>query len=373
MSDRMFVATRKGLFTLVRSRGGAAPWQISRAAFLGDNVSIVLPDARDGHVYAAIGHGHFGVKLHRSADGGGTWEECAVPEYPPLPEGAAPDMCPMRNTPLPNHLEMIWSLEGGGPDQPGRLWCGTLPGALFRSDDRGTTWQLVSSLWHEPRRKRWFGGGMDFPGIHSVCVDPRDSRRVAVGVSCGGVWLTGDDGASWECRAEGMFAEYMPPEQRGAPEIQDPHRLVRCRKKPDAMWVQHHNGVFRTTDGAMSWHEVPAASPSVFGFAVAVHPREPDTAWFVPAIKDERRIPVNGQVVVSRTRDGGKTFEVLRNGLPQSHAYDIVFRHCLDIDDSGNGLAFGSTTGSLWTTDNQGDSWQAVTHHLPPIYCVRFA
>ncbi len=92
MSDRLFAATRKGLFTLQRNGSGPSPWKVTRAAFLGDNVGMVLPDRRDGHVYAAIGHGHFGSKMHRSPDGGETWEECAVPAYPAPPEGAAPDL-----------------------------------------------------------------------------------------------------------------------------------------------------------------------------------------------------------------------------------------------------------------------------------------
>ena len=142
--------------------------------------------------------------------------------------------------------------------------------------------------------------------------------------------------------------------------------------RPDHLWAQHHNGVFRSTDGAASWRDVPDLRPSVFGFAVAVHPTDPDTAWFVPAIKDERRIPVGGQVVVTRTRDGGRTCDVLRDGLPQEHAYDLTFRHALDVDGRGESLAFGSTTGSLWASDDQGDSWQCVSTHLPPVYAVRF-
>jgi hypothetical protein len=112
--------------------------------------------------------------------------------------------------------------------------------------------------------------------------------------------------------------------------------------------------------------------PSGFGFAVAVHPHDADTAWFVPGIKDEHRIPVDGKLVVTRTRDGGRSFEVLDRGLPQEHAYDLVLRHALDVDASGEVLAFGSTTGSLWISENGGDDWQAVSHHLPPIYAVRF-
>jgi len=136
--------------------------------------------------------------------------------------------------------------------------------------------------------------------------------------------------------------------------------------------VQHHNGIFRSDDGGKTWVEIKKAGPSTFGFAVVVHPDEPDTAWFIPAIKDEKRIPVDGKVVVTRTRDGGKSFDTLSKGLPQEHAYDLVFRHALDIDGTGNRLAFGSTTGSLWVSEDQGDSWQTVSANLPPVYCVRF-
>lgn len=374
MSDRIFVATRKGLFTLERSsRRKDGPWTLSPPTFPAVPVYIVCADRRDGWVYAAVGHGHFGSKLHRFKDGGSSWEECAAPVYPQPPAGAEPVLCPNRGTPIPNNLELIWALEPGGEDEPGVLWCGTVPGGLFRSSDRGASWTLNETLWNKPQRRKWFGGGLDYPGIHSICVDPRDSKRVAVGISCGGVWVTRDGGGNWSCKANGMWANYMPPDQKNDPDIQDPHCMVQCHAHPDALWVQHHNGVFRSTDGAASWQEVANAAPSTFGFAVAVHPRDPDVAWFVPAVSDEQRIPVDGKVVVSRTRDGGKTFDVLRSGLPQNHAYDLVFRHALDIDESGERLAFGSTTGSLWTSDNQGDDWVCVSSNLPPIYCVRFA
>ena len=116
------------------------------------------------------------------------------------------------------------------------------------------------------------------------------------------------------------------------PAIQDPHLLVQCAKAPDTLWAQHHNGIFLSRDGGVSWREIEG-SPSSFGFAVAVHPADPDSAWFVPAVKDECRVPVGGRVVVSRTRDGGATFEELRQGLPQENAYDLVFRHALDVDE----------------------------------------
>jgi hypothetical protein len=371
MDQRLLVGTRKGLFTIERT---GSSWAVSNSVFVGDNVPMLLADPRDGALYASLHHGHFGTKLHRSADGGASWEEVAAPVYPePGPGDLDPAPGETWSKPAPWKLEMIWALEPGHASEPGVLWCGTIPGGLFRSGDGGRSWSLVESLWRHPGRKVWFGGGAELPGIHSICLHPRDPRRLAVGVSCGGVWVSNDAAATWDCRATGMWAAYMPPERRDDPMIQDPHRVVQCRSNPDYLWAQHHNGIFRSTDGSASWREVTGVEPSSFGFAVAVHPDDPDVAWFVPGISDQKRIPVDGKVVVTRTRDGGRTFDVLSNGLPREHAYDLVFRHALDVDADGASLAFGSTTGSLWVSDDQGDSWQSVSEHLPPIYCVRFA
>jgi hypothetical protein len=255
----------------------------------------------------------------------------------------------MMGKPIPWAPEARWGAGAGGADQPGRIWCGTAPGGLFRSDDRGESWELVRSLWDKPERIEWFGGGYEWPAIHSICVHPRESRRVAVGISCGGVWETRDDGATWTCRATGMRAEYMPPERQADPNIQDPApaRAVRRRAGRD-VGAASQRDFSDDQRPAKSWTEIEKAGPSTFGFAVAVHPKQPDTAWFVPAIKDEHRIPADGRIVVTRTRDGGKTFDVLSNGLPQRHAYDLVFRHAMDVDETGERLIFGSTTGSVW-------------------------
>ncbi len=363
MSDRLYLATRKGLFTA--ERNGADSWTLVASAFVGDSVTMLLDDPRDGTLYAALNLGHFGVKLHRSEDGGKNWKEISAPAFAnEAKEEGEKDDGPS--------VHQIWELVPGGDDQPGRLWAGTIPGALFLSDDRGGTWSLVESLWDRPERANWFGGGYDDPGIHSVCIHPADRDHITVGVSCGGVWVSHDGAATWEVRTQGMYAAYMPPERREDPSIQDPHRLVHCRAHPEVLWVQHHNGMFRSTDGGLAWSELNGV-PSRFGFAVVAHPTDPETAWFVPAVKDECRVPVDGKVVVARTRDGGKTFDVLRDGLPQEQAYDLVFRHALDIDRSGERLAFGSTTGSVWASENGGERWTAISRHLPPVYQVLFA
>ena len=355
MSDRAWVATRKGLFELRRT---AAGWTVANVSFLGEPVSMVLPPTESGLMLAALNLGHFGVKVHASKDAGKNWQEVAAPTYPQQPADATGPAW---------KLVQIWSMESRG----GTVFAGTLPGGLFRSDDAGASWQLNEALWHRPERLGWFGGGYDVPGIHSICIHPTRPGEMLLGISCGGAWVTKDDGQSWKLQADGMHAAYMPPDQADNPNTQDPHRIVRCPAKPDVLWTQHHNGIWKSVDDAVSWQEVKAPLSS-FGFAVAVHPSDADTAWFVPGVADQQRVPVEGALVVNRTRDGGKTFETLRRGLPQTACYDLVYRHGLAIAPEGRHLLMGTTTGNLWSTSDSGDSWTTVSTHLPPIHAVRF-
>ncbi len=356
MSRRAWVATRKGLFELQRNDGG---WRIARTSFLGEPVSMVLPPAPgEQRMLAALNLGHFGVKVHASEDAGAHWHEVATPAYPPQPQAA---------TGVPWKLVQIWSLQ----QAHGTVWAGTLPGGLFRSADFGASWQLVESLWNRSERAEWFGGGYDVPGIHSLCPHPTRADELLVGISCGGVWVSRDDARNWQLQADGMHADYMPPEQAESPNTQDPHAIVRCAGQPDVLWCQHHNGIWRSGDNAASWQR-RVAPVSSFGFAVAVHPEDPDTAWFVPGQADQCRVPVAGALVVNRTRDGGRSFETLRSGLPASDCFDLMYRHGLALADDGRTLLMGSTTGNVWASDDGGDHWQHLPMHLPPIYALRF-
>jgi len=240
MAERLHVATRKGLFELVRAHGR---WEVADVQFLGDPVSAVLA-AADGTFYAALDLGHFGAKLWRR-DPAGDWRELAAPVFPPKPAEAVDD-------PHPWSLGKIWVLEAGGV--AGRLWAGTMPGGLFRSDDYGQSWSLNERLWHMPERRRWAGvAGGEQPGIASVLVDPRDPADIRIGVSTAGVWASTDAGASWRNINRGMYAEYMPPELREEPIAQDVHRLAHCAARPEIVWCQHHNGVFRSEDAGATW------------------------------------------------------------------------------------------------------------------------
>jgi photosystem II stability/assembly factor-like uncharacterized protein len=216
------------------------------------------------------------------------------------------------------------------------------------------------------------GGGYDHAGIHTVLVDPRDARHLTLAISCGGVWQTRDGGASWALTAAGMRADYMPEESAYDENIQDVHRMVQCAAQPDVLWVQHHCGIYCSSDGARTWQAIAAPQPSGFGFAVACDPHKPQRAWFVPAQADAVRVPVNGQMVVTRTDDGGATFRVLTEGLPQRQAYHLVYRHALDVTTDGQTLAMASTTGGLWLSANAGKVWHCVSRDLPPLSALQF-
>lgn len=364
----LLLSTRKGLFVAERSGDS---YRLTGGHFIGDNVTLAMVDPRGGW-YAALEHGHFGPKLHRSDDRGATWTEIATPAYPPKPEGV--DEKDMWGKELKWSTELIWSLAPA-LDRDGALWCGTIPGGVFRSEDRGASWRIAESLWFHPTRKDWGGGGRDHAGVHSICVDPRDPKMVAIAVSTGGVWRTRDAGATWTnaTHENGMRAEYVPPDKVSDGISQDVHQLAQCRSTPNVFWIQHHNGIFRSSDDMTTWKELERAPGlSTFGFPVVADPDDPNTAWFVPAIKDEKRMAIDGKLMVMRTRDGGRTFEALTKGLPQSFAYDLVYRHALALGPDGT-LAFGSTTGNVFVSRDRGDSWSAVSNHLPPVYAVTFA
>ncbi|WP_374312559.1 WD40/YVTN/BNR-like repeat-containing protein [Dongia sp.] len=352
MARKLAIGSRKGLILYVADGEG---WRYDGVRFRGTPISMVMQDPRDGTLYAALDYGHFGPKLQRSDDGGNHWQEVTPPAFPKSDAADAPAVL------------NIWALEPAGKDMPGTIWAGTVPAGIFRSDDKGVTWTMNEPFMALAERGQWGGAGNDTPALNSISIHPDDGRVMAVAISAGGVWQTADGGKSWANTSKGLWAAYMPPDQAENPNIQDVHQMRRAPSEPDRLYVQHHNAVFTSADGGKNWQEISKA----FGFAVAVHPKNPLTAWFVPAEKDEYRLPKDETFCVAKTEDGGKSFRHITRGLPAKPAFDLVLRHALDVDRSGNRLAFGSTTGNLWISSDGGEGWHLLSSHLPPIYCVR--
>jgi len=358
MKPTLLLGTRKGFVAYNFCNG---KWTVENISFEGIPVSIAYADPRNGKWWACLDHGHWGVKLHRSNDRGKTWQEVTAPAYPEgeeVKDGVAAA------------TRYIWAMSHGGKQYTSRLWLGTDPGGLFMSEDDGDNFHLVQSLWQHPTRKtNWFGGGRDLPGIHSIVVDPRNEDHIHIGISVAGVFETTDGGKTWEVRNKGLRADFLPDPYA---EIgHDPHILVAAPSNPDALWQQNHCGIFHSTDGGKNWEDVSEKEGGArFGFAIAVAEDNPDQAWVAPANSDEKRIAVKNSLCICRTDDGGKTWKEMRKGLPQENCFDIVYRHALVT--SGDAVAFGTTTGNLFLSNDRGESWQAINNYLPMIHSVQF-
>lgn len=389
MNNRLLIGTRKGTFIAQRGANGSH-FQVGLSGHAGTCVNYAAKDPNTGTLWAALGFGHWGAKLSRSADGGKTWSDATQIKYPegarylaPPDPGLEQEGEPQRFTQRTATLLKLWVVGFG---QPGRIYVGTIPGGLFVSDDGGESFTLNRPLWdHESRggnlfdgdgngMTHWFGTpaseGEFAPGIHSIDVDPRDPNRVRVAISTAGVLETTDGGKSWRSRNQGLINENLP--DPSAEWGHDAHFVECCAGAPDHIWQQNHCGVFYSQDRAATWTKVSQPELGVhFGFPIAADDRDGKTAWVVPGVSDQQRTAIGGSLFVARTEDGGASWQQLRKGLPQQNAYDVVYRHALSV--SGDCVAFGSTTGNLYVSTDRGDSWTTVANNLPPVYSVRFA
>ncbi len=390
MSSTLLVGTRKGTFIVERVDGA---WKARLAGHAGTGVNFVARDPYTGKLWALLGHGHWGAKLSVSTDDGATWaDNVAQIKYPEGARYIAQDMFEdstaeygvgWKVSTKPATLAKLWVI-GFGPG--GRVYVGTIPGGLFESRDGGASFELNRGLWdHESRggdlaqagpdaQTKWFGtpaseGGDFAPGIHSIAVHPRDPDRVMVAVSTAGVIETTDGGRTWRSRNRGMAMDHTPEAE--AEWGHDTHFIDQCADQPEHVWQQNHAGVFYSSDGATSWTKVSVPEQGVhFGFPVTADAMDGRTAWLVPARGDNQRTAIDGGLFVARTTDGGQSWTQLRAGLPQGQAWDIVYRHALA--NQGGVVAFGSTTGNLYLSEDRGDTWITVGNNFPPIYSVRF-
>ncbi|HEY6430369.1 MAG TPA: exo-alpha-sialidase [Acetobacteraceae bacterium] len=367
----LMIATRKGSFTL-RANPERDRFQLEGPQFLGHVVHHIVLDPRDRRtMLLAASTGHLGPTVFRSADAGGSWQEAERP--PQFAKAVAGGR--------KRAVDHVFWLTPGHADEPGVWYAGTSPQGLFRSEDAGRRWEGVAGLNDHPLLDTWTGGEQDGtpdgPKLHSVLIDPRDRRRMYVGMSSGGVFATDDQGATWRPMNRGSLAEFRPDP---FPEYgQDPHRVALHPLRPDRLYQQNHCGIYRLDLPDETWIRVGERMPSEvgdIGLPLALHPRDPDTAWVFPMDGSTvwPRVSPGGKPAVYGTGDAGQSWQRLDQGLPREQAWFTVKRQAFCADELAPvGLYFGTTSGSVWASNNEGEQWHCVAQHLPEIYALETA
>lgn len=347
----ILLGTKKGAFIL-ESDGDRRAFELRGPYCETWPINHVVGDPATGAIHAAGGDAWFGPAVWTTGDFGKSWTHSS--DGLAYAEGEDP-------------IKSVWSLSKADD----ALYAGVEPAGLFRSEDGGTTWAHVAGLRDHPTRTEWNPGGAGLI-LHAIVPDPKDTRRLWVAISAAGVFHSADRGATWEPRNRGTRADYNPEDQR-YPEVgQCVHGLTMAAGMPDRLYQQNHCGMYRSDDGGRQWHSIEAGLPSTFGFPAAAHPRDPDTLYLCPLNGDiAGRYMPDARAAVWRTRDGGASWRDLREGLPQSNVFFGVLRQALATDRlAPAGVYFGTNSGELYASADEGESWRRIAQHLPMITSV---
>jgi len=364
----VLVATRKGAW-LYHADAGRRSWRADGPHFLGQIIHHLVLDPRDGKtLLAAASTGHLGPTLFRSTNLGRSWQEA---DRPPA-FAKAPDGRSVKHT--------FW-LAPAHPDEPGAWYAGTSPQGLFRSEDGGLSWAPFSCINDDPDYRRWMGteqdGTPDGPKLHSILVDPRDPAHLYVAMSGGGVHESLDGGRTFKPLLDGL--DVVEGFDASQPTFHDPHCVRLCPSRPDRLYQQNHCGIYRLDRPGGQWVRIGNTMPKRvgdIGFPIVVHPRDADTAWVFPMDGTSvwPRTSPGGKPAVYATSNAGRSWQRLDAGLPEQQAWWTVKRQAMTTDPlDPAGVYFGTTSGELWASRNEGGRWSCLARHLPEIYAVETA
>ncbi len=374
---KVLVGTRKGgyIFTSDQARQN---WQASDLQFKGWQVMHMVEDPRDQRLHAAVVHDVYGPTTHISDDFGEHWVQArAVPAFErpsraPCPPGTPVEaQAPGAVQGKKEEVRKVWHIEPGRASEPGVLYAGVEPAALFKSTDRGESWAVNDALYDHPHRALWLPGAGGLC-LHTILLDPLNEKRMYAAISAGGCYRTDDGGLSWQPHNQNVRADFAPDK---FPEFgQCVHKMALHPDRPEVIYQQNHCGMYRSDDAGDAWIDIGEGKlPSRFGFPIAVHPHDPKTIYVVPEESDEYRVSVKGRFAIWRSRDSGESWQRLTDGLPE-HAHLVVLREAMATDTLDQaGIYVGTSTGQIFYSRNDGDAWEVLADYLPPILSIETA
>jgi photosystem II stability/assembly factor-like uncharacterized protein len=352
-SHMLLVGTRKGCFVL--ESDDRRDWSLRGPYCDGWPIYHAVHDAESGSIYAAAASEWHGSGVWRSGDLGESWQLSS--------EGLSYDGTDQK-------LSKVSGLTAAH----GRLLAGVENAGVFQSRDGGETFSLLSTLEGQPGRPDWNDPGQQPPGhlgLPAVLPHPTEREHFWAVVQGIGIFETTDDGESWTPRNRGLRADWPRPHDEIGFCV---HKLVMSPADTSRMYQQNHCGMHRSDDGGLSWVEITDGLPTDFGFAAAAHPHDRDTFYVIPLDPGHGRIMPDGHAAVWRTRDAGSTWQRLDKGLPTQDAHLGVLREGMAIDsDDVPGLYFGTSTGQVFASADEGDSWNEIASYLPAISSVEVA
>ncbi|HEY5604894.1 MAG TPA: exo-alpha-sialidase [Thermoplasmata archaeon] len=351
------VGTKKGGFLF--HSADRRKWSVAGPHMPGRAVYHMIVDPRDGRtVYAGapMTAEPWGPAVYRGRIGSELKPSASAPKFK---EGSGLS------------VTRIWHIEPGPADEPETIYAGVEPAALFRSEDRGDTWEGFDALNYHPTRKDWQPGNGGLC-LHSVLVDPRKPKHIVIGISAVGTFETKDGGLSWTTENKGVRAEFMPNRY---PEMgQCVHKLAWDAAGDGSIFHQNHCGTYHRGPSGGAWTEVSKGLPSDFGFPIAAHPHEKRTAFVAPLTADVNRVFPKGQMAVWKTSNAGERWRRSTKGLPGPNAFMGVLREGMAVDaEDPLGVYVGTNTGQLFASRDEGDSWKMIADFLPPILSVQAA
>ena len=363
---QILLGTRKGTY-VVEGNARRTSWNVGPPAHVGEEVYHVIADPRHpGSLYAAVNNGFWGPAVHRSRDGGRTWKEVATPLLPRTRNRPNPMEA---SAPAPKPVANLWHIEPGHPSEPKTLYLGADPHLLFRSPDLGASWEPLDSINEHPARKDW-APGAGGACLHTILVDPRDPKRMYIGLSAVGTFRTENGGDSWVPTNRGVLAPFLPDKH---PETgQCVHHVAPDARDPDTFYRQDHGGMYVSHDRMDHWIRIGRPLGDDFGFAVASPPAAPGRAYFV-RLNGRDRTTGTGYFQVQEWNDDRKRWRALvrPNAFPSSFG---VHREGISTDDlDPPGIYIGTTTGQLFVSPNAGKSWQQIPFAFPGIHSVGVA